>query len=716
MQLAFTTVDELFALLEQAGEALDYREVWPHLFPVAGCSPALVRTLVDDIVRTDERFVWESDVHLGLTAWRAAHRDLSDVVFTVVDLETTGGTPGLAKITEVGAVRVEGGTQTATFSSLVDPRVHIPAMITRLTGIDDGTVAGAPPIETVLPRFVEFTEGTVLVAHNARFDLGFLDYELGRLCRQSFQRPVLDTLRLARKLCPQQRCSLAALAERFDTAVKPGHRALRDAQATAELLLLFLSWLEEQGVTTLEEVARYCEPGARRNYHKIALTEGLPTRPGVYVMRDKAGHALYIGKAENLRRRTRDHFLQRQAYGARQALELLERIDVVETGSEFGALLLEQRLIARHRPLYNQHGTRVPAYHYAKLTSEAYPRLYATPNLRDDGGLYAGPFRKASLARAFVDCLTSAYPLRTCVRVPAAARPAMVVGPGDRAGEGAEDGVGAGAGDGVEGGAGEGAGGGAGLARSEDASGARSASGRARTGRRGRQGDHPCPRAGTGACLAPCRRELNGEYDEAVSQVRRVLRGDGAALDARLVARQAHLVELLAFEQAQRVQSQRELAERALRSIRRLTAAVREEAVLVYPARSRGRARLWGVRGGAVVVEREVRVTGFDHTAALDFLAELAAAAPPAPPLPSERIDEILLVHGWLQRHRAAVGVLDLGRGDARTAWRALDGAARPALASALVDRVRRAVAPADEAAACGADLAGGTDGGSAAP
>jgi DNA polymerase-3 subunit epsilon len=690
VQLAFTTVEELFALLERAGEALDYREVWPHLFPVAGCSPALVRALVDDIVRNDERFVWESDVHLGLAAWRATRRDLSDVVFTVVDLETTGGTPGLAKITEVGAVRVERGEQTATFASLVDPRVHIPAMITRLTGIDDGTVAGAPPIETVLPRFVEFAEGTVLVAHNARFDLGFLDYELGRLCRQSFQRPVLDTLRLARKLCPQQRCSLAALAERFDTAVKPGHRALRDAQATAELLLLFLSWLEEQGMTTLEEVARCCEPGARRNYHKIALTDGLPTRPGVYVMRDKAGHALYIGKAENLRRRTRDHFLQRQAYGARQALELLERIDVVETGSEFGALLLEQRLIARHRPLYNQHGTRVPAYHYAKLTSEEYPRLYATPNLRDDGGLYAGPFRKASLARAFVACLTSAYPLRTCVRLPATRRAASAAGAGDGAG-----------------GRGHGADGGPGLAPG---------GGRTRAGSNARHGEHPCPRAGTGACLAPCRRELNGEYDEAVSQVRRVLRGHGADLDARLVARQAHLVELLAFEQAQRVQEQRELAERALRSIRRLTAAIREEAVLVYPARTRGRARLWGVRGGAVVVEREVRVAGFDQTGALGFLAELAAAAPPAPPLPSGRIDEILLVHGWLQRHRAAVGVLDLGRGDARAAWRALDGAARPALAAALVDRVRRAVAPADEAETGGLGAAWGAGSGPVRP
>ncbi|HQG03979.1 MAG TPA: exonuclease domain-containing protein, partial [Thermoleophilia bacterium] len=398
MQLAFTTVDELFALLEQAGEALDYREAWPRLFPVANCPPELARAMVDDIVRSDERFTWESDVHVGLAAWRDQRRDLADVAFTVVDLETTGATPSTSKITEIGAVRVEGGEQTQSFSQLVNPGVHIPAMITGITGIDDATVAEAPPIEDVLPRFVEFSAGTVLVAHNARFDLGFLDYELTKLMRCTFPRPTLDTLRLARRLCPGQRCSLAALAERFDTVVKPGHRALRDAQATAELLVIFLAWLQEQGMTTLEEVARFCEPGARRNYHKIALTDGLPTKPGVYIMRDAHDHALYIGKAENLRRRTRDHFLQRQAYHARQALELLERIETIETGSEFGALLLEQRLIARHRPLYNSHGTRVASYQYVKLSAEQYPRLYATPNVRDDGALYAGPFRKASTA------------------------------------------------------------------------------------------------------------------------------------------------------------------------------------------------------------------------------------------------------------------------------------------------------------------------------
>jgi DNA polymerase-3 subunit epsilon len=418
LQLAFTTVDELARLLEEAGEPLDYREFWPRLFPVANCPPDLMRALVADIVDNDERFAWESSLHVGLAAWRAERRDLADVAFTVVDLETTGATPGFSKITEIGAVRIEAGEIVGTFSQLVDPEVPIPPLITGLTGITRELVAGAPTIDEVLPRFVEFAAGSVLVAHNARFDLAFLDYELGLLTRETFPRPALDTLRLARRLMPHTRCSLGVLADRLGLPTTPEHRALPDAKATGELLLILLSRLEEQNVTTLEEVARICEPEARRNYHKIVLTERLPTTPGVYVMRDARGAALYIGKAENRRRRARDPILQRPAYGATQALELLEKIDVVETGSEFAALLLESRLIRAHKPPCNRHGTRVSTYHYVKLTSDPFPRLYATPNLRDDGSLYVGPFRTASFAKRFADTLNALFPLRTCVHLP----------------------------------------------------------------------------------------------------------------------------------------------------------------------------------------------------------------------------------------------------------------------------------------------------------
>ena len=346
------------------------------------------------------------------------------------------------------------------------------------------------------------------------------------------------------------------------------HRALHDAQATGELLLLFLARLAGARHGTLEEVARFCEPGyAPQLSQDRRSPRSCPTSPGVYIMRDAQGAPLYIGKAENLRRRTRDHFLQRQAYHARQALELLEHIDVVETGSEFGALLLESRLIGKHRPPYNSQGTRAGSYHYVKLSAEEYPRLYATPNLRDDGSYYAGPFRKASVARRFVDTVNGAYPLRTCAHLPRDAR------------------------------------------------------------------QHACQRADTGACLSPCRRTLNGEYAAVVDEVRRVLEGQGDALDARLVERQQVFIKTLAFEQAARLQNQRETLERVLRTVRRLRSAEHDDLVLAYPAHRRGWVALWGVRGGRVAVEREVGRGAFGEEAARAFLAELRrgrAAAPAA--------------------------------------------------------------------------------------
>jgi len=616
VQLAFTTVDELFALLEQAGEPLDYREAWPRLFPVNNCPPELMRSLVADIVRTDERFSWESDVLIGLTHWRAERRDLSEVAFTVVDLETTGSMPGFAKITEIGAVRVEGGRQVATFSQLVDPGVAIPANITQITGIDHAMVAGQPSIGQALPRFVEFSRDSVLVAHNARFDLGFLDYELGMLSRQTFPRPALDTLRLARRLLTRRSCALASLAEYFNTEAKPSHRALDDARATAEILLLLLARVEEQGVTTLEEVVRLCEPGARRNYHKIVLTEKLPTTPGVYVFRDGRGAALYIGKAENLRRRTRDHFLQKQAYGARQALELLETVDHIATGSEFAALLLEQRLIAKQLPPYNSHGTRVSSYHYVKLTADPFPRVYATPNRRDDGSLYAGPFRRASFAKHFADSINAVYPLRTCVRLP---KPA------------------------------------------------------------GGAPERPCLRFDIGACLAPCRSELDGGYGDVVAEVRRVLGGDGDRLDDALQARQDEMVRSLAFEQAARLQRYRETVSQALRTVRRLRDAQATYAVMAYPGLAAGKVTLYGIAGGALAEEHTVRVAAFTYDDSLALVQRVHAADPPAAPPQVGRIDEILLVHGWVQRHRGAINVLDLGTPDCYPAIR--ESAARELIA-----------------------------------
>ena len=145
-----------------------------------------------------------------------------------------------------------------------------------------------------------------------------------------------------------------------------------------------------------------------------------------------------------------------------------------------------------------------------------------------------------------------------------------------------------------------------------------------------------------------------------VADVRRVLEGHGDDLDERLRERQQVLVKALAFEQAGRLQNQREALGRALRGVRRLRAAGRDDVVLVYAARRRGWVALWGVRGGRVAVEREVGRDAFGEQAAHGLLAELAAAEPPRPPLPAAAIDEMLLVHSWTEAHRASPNLVDL--------------------------------------------------------
>ena len=136
--------------------------------------------------------------------------------FVTVDIETTGSRPGSGGILEIGAVRIESGTITARFTALVHPGEPVPPAIRHLTGIDDAMVASAPPIDDVIAEFRAFVGDSVLVAHNHRFDMGFLDYEAERSWGMPFPRPVLDTLALARRLRPElERHNLRALAEQY---------------------------------------------------------------------------------------------------------------------------------------------------------------------------------------------------------------------------------------------------------------------------------------------------------------------------------------------------------------------------------------------------------------------------------------------------------------------------------------------------------------------
>jgi DNA polymerase III subunit epsilon len=199
---------------------------------------------------------------------------LADLDFTIVDVETTGWAPEDAGITEIGAVRVHGGTLIAEFGSLVNPGTPVPPAITELTGISDQMLTSAPPVAAVLPGLLAFAEGSVLAAHNAPFDLAFLTAACAAMGCAWPGFEVLDTVRLARHLMatPQEvpDRKLATLARFFGTPVRPSHRALDDARATAVVLGELLGRLADRaGVMTLDDLdawlaARDAEEAARR--------------------------------------------------------------------------------------------------------------------------------------------------------------------------------------------------------------------------------------------------------------------------------------------------------------------------------------------------------------------------------------------------------------------------------------------------------------------
>lgn len=180
--------------------------------------------------------------------------DLID--FAIVDLETTGWAPEDAVITEIGAVLVCGGRVRAQFSSLVNPGIAIPEQVEVLTGINDAMVASAPPLATVLAGFLSFAHGCVLAAHNAPFDVAFLTAACKACDLPWPEFHVLDTVELAHRILGEDEvadCKLATLAAHFNARVKPRHRALPDALATADVLTALLRRLAATGVNTLAE-------------------------------------------------------------------------------------------------------------------------------------------------------------------------------------------------------------------------------------------------------------------------------------------------------------------------------------------------------------------------------------------------------------------------------------------------------------------------------
>jgi DNA polymerase III subunit epsilon len=362
----------------------------------------------------------------GILNWRGA--PLSDLTYTVLDLETTGLKAEASGITEVCCLRVSGGQIVDSFESLVNPRGPIPYFIQRMTGITDEMVRDAPDFGQIAPRLLAFVAGTVLVAHNAPFDMSFLNHHLPSNGHCILHNPVIDTRRLARKLLPDlQRTNLDAVTAHLGVAVQGRHRARGDAEATAQALLRLLSICLERGIETDAHLDSFLSgrrepekpaktgPRGRRAAALAILAErcrSLPDAPGVYLMRSASGRVLYVGKAVSLRRRVLSYFNGGVTGKARRMMSQVESVEQLQLGSELEALLEESRLIKLHQPPFNTLLRSYRNYPFIKVEETGpYPRLVLTREVLDDGARYFGPFRKMRETETALEVLARCFRL-----------------------------------------------------------------------------------------------------------------------------------------------------------------------------------------------------------------------------------------------------------------------------------------------------------------
>jgi DNA polymerase-3 subunit epsilon len=353
----------------------------------------------------------------------SAEATLRETTFVVVDLETTGGrATGSGRdrdeITEIGAVKVRGGEVLGELATLVDPGRDIPPQIVELTGITSAMVRDAPTIDAVLPMFLEFARGAVLVAHNAGFDIGFLK-AAARRCDIVWPRPpVLCTVRLARRVLTRDEAPsvrLATLAQLFQAASTPCHRALDDARATVDVLHALIERVGNQGVHTYADLRAYLPNVTAAQRRKRVLADHLPHRPGVYLFRGPGGEVLYVGTAVDLHRRVSQYFTGADPRGRiKEMVTLAIGVDHVECAHALEAGVAELRLLAAHAPPYNRRSRFPHRWWWIALTDEAFPRLSVVraPRRRDA----VGPFRSRADAADTAELLARFTGLRTCTR------------------------------------------------------------------------------------------------------------------------------------------------------------------------------------------------------------------------------------------------------------------------------------------------------------
>lgn len=274
-------------------------------------------------------------------------------MYAIIDIETTGGSPRLEKITEIAIYLHDGEKITDEYVTLVNPERNIPYFITSLTGITNEMVEDAPRFFEIARKVVEMTEGSTFVAHNAAFDYSFMRQEFKSL-GFNFKRNLLDTVTLSRKLFPgHQSYSLGNICKDLNIPINGRHRAAGDALATVKLFELLLNKDKQLnlGKHTAFKNTKTSKLNPKLNIDKIA---DIPEEPGIYYFYNESGNIIYIGKSNNLLQRINTHLSNNTSNRSMKMRDQIADIYWETTGSELIALLKESFEIKVNKPLFNR--------------------------------------------------------------------------------------------------------------------------------------------------------------------------------------------------------------------------------------------------------------------------------------------------------------------------------------------------------------------------
>jgi len=634
-----------YELLDATGRPVAEERLVLHVFGLTGTrKPDFWRGQLTRVLAGHDLFAQQPNGAWGLATWSRETATLRALRYVVVDVETTGLSHRAHSLIEIAALRCEGTQVVDSFSTLVNPGRAIPSFIRGFTGIDDEMVRDAPDPATAIADFLRFAGDDLLVGHNVRFDLNFLGAAAERYLNATIANERLDTIAVGTRLVPRlRRPSLDRLAGLLGLDTPTRHRALADAELTARLLWRLFDLAEAEGIATLERLrAELGGRGSDRDRPRRAvngrtgrslldptLRQGLPTAPGVYLMKDEHGEIIYVGKAKNLRNRVSSYYTQPLGYKRKMdgLLQSVRDLETIVVGSELQALILENTLIKKYLPRFNVQQRNYEQYPFVKVdVQSAYPRVYGTREVAADGARYFGPYRSGRAVKTMVDLVQRLFPIRTCTRRLSAQGPIVV-----------------------------------------DTKGTKSAGGHG----------GPCLRYGMGLCLGPCHGGTTPEdYRAVVDQVCEFLGGTGDELLARVEAEMRRASDHLRYEHAAKLRDLLREARQVLVSQQLLNGAVeRHNLLIVYPSSEEGHAEIFGIRHGRLQEQwrldarRPLRDLRADLRALCVRL--LASEEPPAV-IGQDEVDGINIIARWIYRYSDAQSFIPLHKKSAATVDRAL--------------------------------------------